>query len=86
MPFLDANALECDPKGITLLRTVIRDAPAIRVTPSWKAVLTPALLPALTRRPRFVVAGVRIAFRIFLFAGLVIAIASSPRERVLREQ
>jgi hypothetical protein len=54
MPFLNANALENDPKGITLLRAVIGDAPVIRATPSWKAVPTaPALLPALTRRPRF---------------------------------
>jgi hypothetical protein len=62
MPFLDANAL---------------DAPAMRETASWKAVsITPALLPqALTSRPKFGLAGLSTAFRLLLFAGLVIAIA-----------
>jgi hypothetical protein len=60
MPFLDVNAVENDPEGITFLRAVIGGTKASGATPSWnwKAVaIAPALLPqALTSRPRFVVA------------------------------
>ena len=60
MPFLDVNAVENDPEGITFLRAVIGGTRASGATPSWKwkaVAIAPALLPqALTSRPRFVVA------------------------------
>jgi hypothetical protein len=48
MPFLDVNAVENDPEGITFLRAVIGGTRASGATPSWnwKAVaIAPALLP-----------------------------------------